>query len=356
MMRICLALTLTAGLQAQWLNQPSPGIPRTADGKPNLSTPAPRAADGKPDLSGLWGMNPGAYAFNIAADLKPEEIQPWARALYSQRMENMFRDDPYLKCLPQGPRINLYTPLMEKVVQTPLLIAILIEDLNFRQIFLDGRDLPKDPNPSFMGYSTGHWDGDTLVVESNGFNDKTWLDFNGHPHSEGLRITERFHRRDFGHMDIEETLSDPAIYARPWTITIKADLVPDTDMLEYICAENEQDRKHLVGQASDDKKYEVKVAPEILAQYVGTYEFAFPENPTTVIVSNIRMSGGQLFIDTEGKDPYPMIPLSETMFSILGDRIRFEKDEHGVVTGYVSLAAEGDLKNIRRPDKKPDQK
>jgi hypothetical protein len=241
---------------------------------------------------------------------------------------------------------------MNKIIQTPALIAILSEDLTYRQIFLDGRELPKDPSPSFMGYSVGHWDGDALVVETAGFKDITWLDFNGHPHSEALRITERFRRRDFGHMDIEMTISDPPIYSRPWTITVKADLVPDTEILEYVCAENEKDRRHLVGSASDDKKYEVKVALEILAQYVGAYEFVFPENPTTIIVSNVTLSGGQLFIDTEGKDKVPMIPLSETMFSVLGDRVRFERDEHGVVTHFVGLAAEGDLKSIRKPDKR----
>src|SRR5262249_41687942 len=161
------------------------------DGKPNLTAPAPRTSDGKPDLSGIWTMNPGPYAFNAATGLKPDEIQPWAEALYKQRREDLQKDSPYTACLPQGPASNLNPVAMTKIVQTPALILTLSEDLTYRQIFLDGRELPKDPNPAFMGYSVGHWEGDALVVESTGFNERTWLDFGGHPHTEELRITER---------------------------------------------------------------------------------------------------------------------------------------------------------------------
>jgi len=263
-------------------------------------------------------------------------------------MEDLGRDDPYLRCLPQGPRNNLFQPLMNKIIQTPSLVAILSEDLTYRQIFLDGRDLPQDPNPSFTGYSAGHWEGDTLVVESNGYKDTTWLDFAGHPHSEDLRITERYLRRDFGHMEIQETLRDPKIYARPLTFTIQANLVPDTEMIEFVCAENEQDRRHLVGKASDDQKYAVKVAPEVLSRYVGAYEFRFPESPNVPVVNNITLSGGELFIDTEGKDKTRMIPLSETTFSVLGDRVEFRKDDRSDYY-MVFIAAEGDLKAVRKP-------
>lgn len=240
---------------------------------------------------------------------------------------------------------------MNKIIQTPTQITILFENLAYRQIFLDGRELPKDPSPSFMGYSVGHWEGDALVVESTGFKDRTWLDFGGHPHSEALRITERYRRRDFGHIEIQETLDDSRIYARPWTITIKSELVPDTEVLEYVCAENEKDYGHLVGRASDDKKYAVKVAPAVLSRYVGAYELRYPENPTVAVVSNITLSGGELFLDTEGKDPTSMIPLSETLFSVAGDRIEFVKDGRGRVTHFVSFAPEGNLKSVRRPDK-----
>ena len=297
----CCLLVLCATLSAQWLNHPTPGMPLTPDGKPNLSAPAPRTADGKPDLSGLWGMNPGPYG-NVATDLKPEDIQPWADALFKQRRANFGRDNPtQFDCLPQGPHANLYAPEMEKIVQTPGLILILIEDLTYRQIFMDGRELQKDPDPTFMGHSVGHWDGDTLVVESNGYKDKIWLDNAGHPHSEALRLTERFRRRDFGHMEIKETIDDPKVFNKPFTITIQAEIVPDTEILEYVCAENEKDHRHLVGTVSDSKPAAVKVAPEVLAKYVGSHEFAFPENPTVPSTFNVTMSDSELFMDTEEK-------------------------------------------------------
>ena len=343
---------VSISLSAQWLNEPTPGMPRTADGKPNLSARAPRTADGKPDLSGLWGMNPGPYG-NIATDLKPEDLQPWADALFKQRGANFNRDDPaQAQCLPQGPRANLYAPEMEKVIQTPKLIVILIEDLSYRQIFMDGRVLPKETDPTFMGHSVGRWDGDTLVVESNGFKDRTWLDMAGHPHTEALRITERFRRRDFGHMEIAETIDDPKAFNKPFTIAIQAEIVPDTEILEYVCAENEKDHRHLVGSVSDSQPAEVKVAPEVLARYVGSYEFAFPENPTVPSTFNVTMSGGALFMDTEGKGRTPLIPVSEAVFFLREARIEFVKDAKGAVTHFTRTWVEGDLSYLRKPDRK----
>jgi hypothetical protein len=344
-----LVALISTPVAAQWLDHPTPGLPRTADGKPNLTAPSPRTPDGKPDLSGLWGMNAGAYFTNVAADLNPGEIQPWADALVKRRIEDLWKDDPAsFQCLPQGPRASLLPFLPVKIIQTPALIIVLYEDLTHRQIFLDGRTLPKDPNPSFMGYSVGRWEGNTLVVESTGFNDRTWLDGFGHPHTEALRITERFRRADFGHMTIEQTFTDPAIYARPFTISIQATFVPDTDLLEYVCAENEKDHEHLVGKASDDKKYAVKVTPEVLAKYVGTYEFSFPENPSLVLRYNLTLGGGELFFDTEGKDKTALIPLSDTLFSMYGDRMRIVMDERGSVTHLEFIAAEGELKATRK--------
>jgi hypothetical protein len=342
----------TLSAQSDWLNRPTPGIPRTADGKPNLSAPAPRAPDGKPSLSGLWGMNPGPYG-NVATDLKPGDIQPWADALQKERGANLNRDDPaQAQCLPQGPRANLYAPEMEKVIQTPGLILILIEDLSYRQIFMDGRPLPKDPSPTFMGYSVGRWDGDTLVVESTGFKDRTWLDMAGHPHTEALHLTERFRRRDFGHMEIKETIDDPRAFNKPFTITIQAEIVPDTEIMEYVCAENEKDHKHLVGTASDSKPTAVKVAPEVLAKYVGSYEFAFPENPTVPTTYNVTLSNGALFMDTEGKGKAPLVPVSETVFFLRDARIEFFKDARGAVTHFNRTWVEGDLSYTRKPDRR----
>jgi hypothetical protein len=185
-------LAISTSVTAQWLNLPTPGIPRTADGKPNLAAPAPRTPDGKPDLSGLWMLNAGpGHLANIAADLKPAEIQPWADELYKRRLGNLGNDDPWtVQCLPAGPRAILKGgDGPARIIQTRALVLILYDDLTYRQIFLDGRALPKDPNPSWMGYSVGRWEGDTLVVESTGFNERSWLDMGGHPHTESLRTS-----------------------------------------------------------------------------------------------------------------------------------------------------------------------
>ena len=352
---IAILLTLSgAPAAAQWLKQPTTGIPRTADGKPNLTAPAPKAADGKPDLSGLWrlGIEIG-YAANITADLAPSEIQPFAKALSRTRLEDFGKDDPEITgCLPGGPRHITHGGL-SKIIQTPTLIAILFEDLSYRQIFLDGRQLPRDPNPTWMGYSVGHWAGDTLVVESAGFNDRTWLDFAGHPHSEALRMTERFHRRDVGHLDLQVTLDDPSVYAKPLTLPAGGSLAVDTDLLEYVCAENEKDRAHLVGRTTQEKA--AVVAPDVLATYAGVYEVASgtpsgagARGNTTVFT--ITLSDGQLLLDLRGKGKIPMVPLSQTMFSprLLGT-YEFVKDDTGRVTHMLVHSAEEVLTAVRRP-------
>src|SRR5437016_7829274 len=191
MQRALLALVfgLTC-LQAQWIDRKAVGIPRTADGKPDLKAAAPKAHDGKPDLSGLWLLAPGAGGLT---KLKPSEIPASATKVFKQREENLGSDSPGTQCLPFG--FITAGGAMVKIVQTPGLMLILTEDLEYRQIFLDGRELPKDPNPAWMGYSVGHWEGDTLVVESNGYNERSWIE-NGYPHSESLRITERFRRTE----------------------------------------------------------------------------------------------------------------------------------------------------------------
>jgi hypothetical protein len=162
-----------------------------------------------------------------------------------------------------------------------------------------------------------------------------------------LRTTERIRRRDFGHIDIEETLADPKIYARPWTIAIHANLIADTEILEFVCAENEKDVRHLVGKASDNRENAVKVAPEVLAKYVGTYDFRFPENPTQIVAVEVTNSGGELFLDFLGNKK-PLIPLSNTAFSSEGTPITFFTNDQGEVTHLVFQAAEGDLKVPRR--------
>ena len=350
--RLAFALGLCAisiPAQTQWMNLSTPGIPRKADGKPDLTARAPRTADGKPDLSGMWNIsvNPG-YVANIAGDLKPGDVQPWAQAIYQQRSENLGKDDPWtVKCLPKGTR-HLTNGGLARIIQTPSLVAILYEDLAYRQIHMDGRQLPKDPDPSYMGYSVGHWDGDALVVESIGFKDTTWLDMGGHPHTEALRITERFQRRDFGHMDLRITIDDPKAYARPWTIAAAINLVPDTELLEYVCAENEKDAAHLVGRTADEKK--VHVAPEVLATYVGTYEETSNDNPDFVVQRfTVTLAGDQLFLDIGGKGKVPLYPLSQTAFSprLLGT-YEFVKNPSGAVTHLIAYSTEGDVKAVRK--------
>ena len=247
------ALFVAVGaLDAQWVKVPPARIPRAADGKPNLAAPAPRLPDGKPDLSGIWEPNANKYVRDIAADLKPEDVpfQPWAKALYDQRTDGSHsKEDPDANCLPQGvPKINA-APAPWKIVQSPGLIVIVYEAFNlWRQVFLDGREVAKDVNPTWMGYSTGKWDGDTLVVDTRGFNGKAWLDQLGKPSTEALHVIERFHRRDIGHLDLENTIDDPKAYTKPWTVKQDAHLLPATELLEFICNENNRDVAHLPGQ------------------------------------------------------------------------------------------------------------
>jgi len=237
--------------RAQWVNYPSAGIPRTVDGKPDLSALAPRTPDGKPNLSGVWMPDDARFFQNLAAGLKPEDVsmQPWAKDLQQLRVARDHGDDPLARCLPHGvPRVNTNSLFPFKIVQTPELIVILYEQMYlFRQVFMDGRKLGNDALPAWLGYSTAKWDGDTLVVETSGFNDKTWLDtVQGHPATEALHVTERFRRPDFGHLELQATIDDPKAYTKPWTTTTqRMHLVPGTDVLEFICSENEKDLQHL---------------------------------------------------------------------------------------------------------------
>ena len=319
----CIALIASCAA-GQWLNYPTPGIPRLANGKPNPATPVPKTADGKPDLSGVWSI----VTPEPANDRKPGDVLPWAEALAKQRQENLFKDDPSnIHCLPHGPRFNYLPTNPLKIVQTPALIVILGEHLAYRQIFLDGRDLPIDPNPDFMGYSVGYWEADTLVIVTTGYNDRTWL-FEGLPHTESLRTTERFHRTDFGHLEIAETFDDPKAFARAWTVKVTANLTPDTDLLEYVCNENERDSAHLVGKASDLKSNAVEVAPEILAKYAGAYTGATTSGRPLRL--DISVSGRELRVSLNGSASRVLTPVSETKFRLQSPQLEF-LEENGEV-------------------------
>jgi len=269
---------LSTGAYGQWLDFPTPGIPRTPDGKPNLSAPAPRTAEGKPDLSGVWmhevttvaemkrlygaavideairvqvpGMEIGTqhkYSRNILIDVRPGEspLRPEAAEIMRQRAATLDVQNPCGRVF-GFPRAGLLSEPI-KIVQSLRETIVLYEVQNLhRQIFTDGRVLPKEFElPAYLGYSVGHWDGDTLVVETAGFNDKEMLDAMGHPHSEALRITERFHRRDFGHLEVEMTFDDPKMYTKPFTIKVPHDLLADADIFEMFCSENEKDGVHM---------------------------------------------------------------------------------------------------------------
>jgi hypothetical protein len=291
---------LPAHLRAQWIDYPTSGIPRARDGTPNLTAPAPRTPEGKPDLSGLWyaadvppdgsidlrsTLPPDLFADALKAAGRPARpgptaddpclrggcitqepfpmdganigrslpgrtlpYQPWARQLVVRRMAVMAKDDPHARCVPPSYPRAFSLPQHWKIVQTRRLLVLLHEfNASYRQIFLDGRPLPVDPQPGWNGYSTGHWEKDTLVVQSSGFRDDLWLDIIGSPLTAAARITERFTRVNYGSLQVQVTVDDPRAYTHPWTVTLAARLVPDTDLLDDICLENEQSNRLLDG-------------------------------------------------------------------------------------------------------------
>ena len=269
---LALVTAASALALAQWPAYPTPGIPRTADGKPDLTAPAPKGLDGRPDLSGIWqymrppGSPPPAppaetrqggeiiplsvrlsQFWNIGASFKDGlPFQPWAAELHKQRVASNSKDNPDAHCLPLG-LMQFHTHGQpRKIIQSPQVIVILYEaNGGVRQIFTDGRTLPKDPLPWWYGYSIGRWDGDTLLVESTGFRDLGWLDVEGSPLTETGKIVEKFRRTDFGHMEIEVTVDDPKAYTTPWSVKIYHRLLADTELIEFVYDEGERDAPHL---------------------------------------------------------------------------------------------------------------
>jgi hypothetical protein len=260
---IAATLLVYAPAPAQWLNYPTARIPRLPNGKPNLTAAAPRTSDGKPDFSGIWAWEdnrpcpadgcPDAHIgqefINIGWSLKNGlPYQPWAADLVSKRRAANGKDDPQSHCLPRG-ALRLYTDgLFKKILELPGEMVILSErDASYRQIFTDGRPLPVDPSPSWNGYSSGKWEGDTLVVHTAGFRDDLWLDAQGSPLTSAAKVTERIRRPNFGKLEIEITVDDPKAYTAPWTVKLTQPVVLDTELLDYICAENERDTPHFTG-------------------------------------------------------------------------------------------------------------
>lgn len=339
-----LSLLLAQSAFAQWIDYKTPGLPRGADGKVNMTAPRPTAANGKPDLTGLWRLEPKTNPGTLIEAAGP---QPWIVDAAKKYMHELGRDDTGVHCLPSGPRA-LHSAAFAKFVQTPSLITVLYESMDYRQVFLDGRPLLADPNPTWLGYSVGRWDGNTLVVTTNGYNDRTLIDGEGHRHSEALRVTERFTRRDLGHMDVQVTFEDPKAYAKPITIPVEATLQPDTELIEYVCAENERSRPRLIGTADDDKKQQVNVPPEVLARYAGTYRFPpFIPGDKPLHVT-ITPKDGVLQVEIERGPTITAIPTAQTKFLAQGVAVEFlAPDAKGIVNEVVVTIVEGELKGVR---------
>jgi hypothetical protein len=263
---VAVLAAMPATLPAQWPSYPTAGVPRIPDGKPNLEGPAPKTADGKPDLSGIWqNIRGGGQAGNVLPDgsiavatfrdigagMKGGlPLQPWAAALLKSRMAENDKDNPDAHCLPMG-LMQFHThPQPRKIIQTPGVIVILYEaNGGIRQIFTDGRPLPRndDVQPWWYGYSIGKWEGDTLAVETTGLRDGGWLDINGSPQTDAAKLTERYRRPDYGHLEVDVTIDDPKAYTKPFTVRLEQRIMPDTELIEFICNENDTSPKHMVG-------------------------------------------------------------------------------------------------------------
>ena len=337
---VAMVAALSTPAIAQWIDYRTPGVPRLPDGKPNLSAPAPRTADGKPDLSGIWQAGRAGqygYDYDVAQNLPAGSVTPWAESIRQQRVQDFRKDSPLAQCRPVSiPFLNFRG--LSRIVQTPGVIVILYESPNspHRTILTDGRDLPKEMNPTWLGYSVGHWEQDTLVVNTAGFNDKGWLDVGGHPQTESLRLTERYRRRDFGHLELQVTFDDPKTFAKPFTLRMEKTLTPDTELIEDVC-ENERDSLHI--------ESGVKVAPEILAKYAGTYQVGTGREVV------VRVAGDQLSIE-DSASPLDrlFVARSDTRFlsSVSQAVVEFFQDSQGAVTWFVRSGTGKDERAVRK--------
>jgi hypothetical protein len=338
-MRLILAaltLVVTAiPADAQWLDRKTPGIPRKADGKPDLTAPAPRGPDGKIDLTGVWNGPVPELLLDRA------NAKPWAGGVISQRESEYWKTRPSYQCLPSGPEADRSAG-WKRILQTPAMIAILNDDQSYRVIHMDGRQLEKNPAPSWQGYSVGHWDGDTLVVDSNGYNDKTWLSRYGQPHTEALRVTERFQRKDVGHLHVEVTFTDPDAYVKPWSFTTDMALAADTDMIEAVC---EQTSDRWDGTVSDATGAGIVVPREVLAKYVGVYNGLYGGRQRTI---EVLFSGDHLVAKItggagiDGGEMRTLIPRSQTVFEGVGIGYKFLVNDKGEATDVVEIHISGD--------------
>ena len=343
-----LLLACSTPVLAQWLDRPWQGIPRTSDGAPDLAAPAPRGPDGKPDLTGIWNGEPPL------ARLDPRILEPWVMELALQRQQEYYKERPYYQCLPSGPEAEQSAD-WKRFVQTPDMLVILDDDLSYRVIHTDGRELEANPVPSWTGYSVGRWDGDTLIVESNGYNEYTWISRRGVSHSEQLHITERYRRPDFGHLRLDVTITDPGAFSEPWGYTVEFELAADTEMLEAIC---DYSSESWSGNLSDFTDRAVSLPIEILERYVGAYTGVYGGAERTF---DVTLADGQLIATiTRGYTssglgaaglgegaPRVLVPQSETQFDGLGLGFRFVVDDEDVANELIVTHISGNYTYVR---------
>lgn len=332
---------LTSTAEGQWLKLPTVGLPRLPGGAPDIAAPAPRTADGRPDFTGLW-TSP-----ERRVTASPSELHPWVNEAARGHAENFFKARPMFRCLPSGPATfgqSTGGGVWKRIVQTPRVIVILNDDLTYRQIFMDGRALEANPIPSWMGYSVGRWEGETLVVESFGFNDKTWLNGRGLQHTEALRMIERYNRRDVGHLKIDVTFTDPGAFYRPLPLAVDMALAPDTEMLERVCEAGSDDWP---GTVSDMQRAAVAVSPDILKRYVGVYAGLWGGNVRKV---DVRLVDGRLVIRiNDSPEALPLTPLSEKLFaSAEGFAYEFVAGEDAPAKAVVEIHVTGGYEFVRQ--------
>ena len=338
-----LLLSVCLPAAAQWLGVLPPTLPLGPDGSPDLAAATPRTGAGRPDLSGLWRI------VSESGDLRDtSKLQAWAIETMAAHERNFYRDGPQMQCKPGGPGYIVGGPggggTLRQFVQSSDLLAMLFPDLTFRQVFTDGRVLEADPLPSWNGYSVGHWDGDTLVVESNGFNAKTWLHANGLEHTEQLRVTERFRRLDFGHLQVDITYDDPGTFTAPLHTQVSMEYVTDDAILEIVCDEStEGGTKHWTGdKLADARRSAVSVDPAVLADYVGSYAGIWLSNPTTV---EVTLENGVLLLSRNGAAKAELIPQSDASFICAtctwSQPYLFNRDASGTVTGVTEVQVSG---------------
>jgi hypothetical protein len=341
---------LAAPAGAQWLNHKTPGLPRKADGKVDLAAPAPRTAEGKPDFTGIWASAGGQGELGGLATLRvdPADMKPWARELQVKRGHDYFKERPDFMCRPSGVEAEA-AEREKRILQTPAMIAVLNANQTYRQIFLDGRQLEKDPAPMWQGFSVGRWEGDTLVVESNGFNDKTWLNNVGLPHTEKLHVTERYRRPTLGRLEVQVTFTDPDAYNKPLTYSSRMRLVTDGEMLEEVC---EAKMEFWTGSVSDLEKTRVQVSEETMRKYVGYYEGYWRANlrKVTMSLKDGALHATGLLIP----EVVPLIPESDTIFtSEEGVSYKFVMDASGTVTHVEEIHRGGNYILNRKGEAAP---